>query len=85
MKSELIGTKVRLVYPLRAIAVASEGERGSLVQLPNRVTLSITGVANEITGLLSADWNGKQVMVFEQDLRSALDGTAPYQLPPDEG
>lgn len=81
MKTKLVGTEVRLVYPLQA--VVAEGERSSALHVPKSETLSITEVANEVTGLLTADWNGKRILFFEQDLEVALDGKARYQLPPD--
>ncbi len=81
MQSKLVGTTVRLVDPLQAVTL--EREQPSIVQVPQNETLSITEVTNEVTGLLLADWNGVQLIVFEQDLRVALDGTASRQLPPE--
>ena len=78
MKSKLVGTEVRLVYPVRAIPA-----EGSILDVPEKDTLRITEVVNDFTGLLAAEWQGKRVLVFEQDLKAALDGTATDQLPPD--
>ena len=69
---------MRLVYPLRA------NSRGRLdLDVPEKDTLRVTEVVNDVTGLFAAEWQGKRVLVFEQDLKAALDGTATDQLPPD--
>lgn len=81
MIDELIGTAVRLVYPLRAIA--AETGRGLTLQIPKSETLLITGVPNEKSGLLAAEWNGVRILLFYHDLDVALNGTTPYQIAPD--
>ena len=83
MKPELIGTKVRLIYPLQAITVSAKDQQDSVLYVPIRSSLVITEVANEITGLLVADWDGKRILLFEKDLKTALGGAAIYQSPPD--